>query len=107
MPSKRHEDINPSVISRSVLEEMSRTGKKARLVVAAVLAATASLEPSPQKAKTGKQRSAPTPVEVDDSRVDLLYIFYAAQITTLTYIGQGFNVKIYALRSSKDREAIE
>ena len=43
---------------------------KARLAVAAVLAATASSEPSPQKAKKGKQRSAPTPVEVDDSRDD-------------------------------------
>ena len=52
---------------------MSRTGKKARLAVAAVLAATALPEPSPQKAeKRGKQRSAPTPVEVDDSRDDSL-----------------------------------
>ena len=49
---------------------MPRTGKKARLAVAAVLAATASPEASPQKAKKGKQRSAPTPVEVDDSRDD-------------------------------------
>ena len=49
---------------------MPRTGKKARLVVAAVLAATALPEPSPQKAKKGKQRSAPTPVEVDDSLDD-------------------------------------
>ena len=49
---------------------MPRTGKKARLAVAAVSAATASPEPSPQKAKKGKQRSAPTPVEVDDSRDD-------------------------------------
>ena len=49
---------------------MPRTGKKARLAVSAVLAATASPEPSPQKAKKGKQRSAPTPVEVDDSRDD-------------------------------------
>ena len=49
---------------------MPRTGKKARLAVAAVLTATALQEPSPQKAKKGKQRSAPTPVEVDDSRDD-------------------------------------
>ena len=49
---------------------MPRTGKKARLAVAALLAATASPEPSPQKAKKGTQRSAPTPVEVDDSRDD-------------------------------------
>ena len=49
---------------------MQRTGKKARLAVAAVLAATASPEPSPQKARKGKQRSAPTTVEVDDSRDD-------------------------------------
>ena len=49
---------------------MPQKGKKARLVVAAVLAATASPEPSPQKAKKGKQRLAPTPVEVDDSRDD-------------------------------------
>ena len=34
-----------------------------------VLAATVSPEPSPQKAKKGKQRSA-TPVVVDDSRDD-------------------------------------
>ena len=51
---------------------MPRTGKKARLAVDAVLAATASPEPSPQKAEKGKQRSAPTPVEVDDSRYDSL-----------------------------------
>ena len=49
---------------------MPRSGKKARLAVAAVLAATASLEPSPQKAKKGKQLSTPTPVEVDDFRDD-------------------------------------
>ena len=90
---------------------MPRTGKKACLAVAAVLAATASSESSPQKAKRGKQRSAPTPVEVDVSRDDSfarpsLYLF-AAQITTLTYVGQGFNVKIVVLRSSRDREAIE
>ena len=38
------------------------------------------------------------------------YIFFAAQITTLTvltYVGQGFNVKMVVLRSSRDREAIE
>ena len=45
---------------------MPRTGKKARFAIAAVLAATA--KPSHQKAKKGKQRSAPTPVEVDYSR---------------------------------------
>ena len=45
---------------------MPRTGEKARLAVAAVLAATASPEPSP-RLKREKQRSAPTPVEVDDS----------------------------------------
>ena len=49
---------------------MPRTGKKARLAVAAVLTTTASPEPSLQKTKKGKQRSAPTPVEVDDSRDD-------------------------------------
>ena len=49
---------------------MPRTGKKARLAVAAVLADTALPEPSPQKAKKGKQRSAQTPVEFDDSRDD-------------------------------------
>ena len=43
---------------------------KARLAVAAVLAATASPEPSLKKTKMGKKRSAPTPVEVDDSRDD-------------------------------------
>ena len=64
--------INPSAISRSVLEDrrMLRTSKKARLAVAAVLAVTASPESSPQKAKKRKQRSASTPVEVDDSRDD-------------------------------------
>ena len=35
---------------------MPRTGKKARLAVAAVLAGAASPEPNPQKAKKGKQR---------------------------------------------------
>ena len=44
---------------------MPRTGKTSRLAVAAVLA-----ESSLQKAEKGKQRSAPTPVEVDDSRED-------------------------------------
>ena len=88
---------------------MPRIDRKARLAVAAVLAATASPEPSPQKAKKGKQRSAPTPVEVADSRDDILYIFFAAQITTLTYVpvGQGFNIKLLVLRSSRDREAIK
>ena len=90
---------------------MPRTGKKARLVVAAVLAATASPEPRPQEAKKGKQWSAPMPVEVDDSRNDSparpsLYLLLC-KITTLTYVSQGFYVKIVVLRSSRDREAIE
>ena len=90
---------------------MPRTGKKARLAVAAVLAAAASPEPSPQKAKKGKQRSALTPVEVDDSRDysparPSLY-FLLCKITTLTNVSQGFYVKIVVLRSSRDREAIE
>ena len=49
---------------------MPRTGKTASLAVTAVLAATTSPEPNPQKAKKGKQRSAPTPFEVDDTRDD-------------------------------------
>ena len=53
---------------------MPRTGKKARLVAAAVLPATASPQPSPQRAKKGKQRSAPTPVESDDSARPSLYL---------------------------------
>ena len=35
------------------------------------------------------------------------YIFFAAQITTLTCVGQGFDVKMVVLQSSRDREAIE
>ena len=90
---------------------MPQTGKKARLAIAAVLAGTASPEPSPQKAKKGKQWSAPTPVEVDDSRDDSparpsLYLLLC-KITTLTYASQGFYVKIVVLRSSRDRESIE
>ena len=49
---------------------MPRTGKKACLAFAAVSAATASPEPSLQKAKKEKQRSAPTPDVVDDSHDD-------------------------------------
>ena len=61
--------IRLSLVARYLKTEVE-TGQKARLAVAAVLAATAPPEPSPQEAKKGKQRSAPTPVEVDDSRDD-------------------------------------
>ena len=69
---------------------MPRTGK-ARLAVAAVLAATASPEPSPQKAKKGKQRSVPTPAEVDDSRdgSPAKPSSFLLRCITLTYVGQN------------------
>ena len=91
---------------------MPRTGKKARLVVAAVLAATASPEPRPLKANKGgnsgqHQRQLKSMTPAMTVLLDILYILFAAQITTLTYVGQGFNVKIVVLRSSRYRETIE
>ena len=94
---------------------MPRTGNKARLAVAAVLAATASPEPSPQKAKKGKQRSVPTPVEVDDSRDDSpagpsSYLLRCTNHNTgVCRSSSEVKVsmsKMVVLRSSRDREAI-
>ena len=90
---------------------MPRTGKNARLAVAAVFAATASPEPSPQNAKKGKQRSAPTPVEVDDSRDDsparpFLYLRRCTNHNT-DVCRSRFQCQKNVLGSCRDREAIE
>ena len=86
---------------------MPRTGKKARLAVAAELAATASPEASPRRLKRGKQRSAPTPLEVDDSRDDSPARPSLRLLRCTNHNTEGFNVKIVVLRSTRDREAIE
>ena len=65
VPPKRREDINPSVIIRSVLEDRLQYRRRCCCVSIYGFART-----QPQKAEKGKQRSAPTPVEVDNSRDD-------------------------------------
>ena len=85
--------IRLSLVARYLETEVdtdaaNTAGKKARLAVAAVLAATASPEPSPQKAKRGyggqhqHQLKSMTPAMT--LLLENLYIFFAAQITTLT-----------------------
>ena len=86
---------------------MPRTGKKARLTVAAVLATTASPEPNPRRLKGGNSGQHLRQLKSMTPAMTLLLDLFISQITTLTYVSQGFYVKIVVLRSSRDREAIE